>query len=225
MLTQWCPTSDAVSSTFQIRHGQHRFDPVVVGHRECEAWAAYYRREWIRFLISAIGLVRAAFGMRADQTLRGAWYVMRANQVWAAKNHDLDAARKLMRRFYGLIIRSHGMDVDPDRAAGLEVQWWIAHRHRQSGIAPGDETLIDCMNALYVYLYRVDPSVTRRVAELRVAAMDVSDSWVVAGCDRRHPDLATERRLLVDSYTALRQLLDDIASPPPLDSDVIVTLA
>ena len=40
-------------------------------------------------------------------------------------------------------------------------------------------------------------------AELRAEAMDVSDRWIEAGCDPRHPLLAEERALLVRSYAAL----------------------
>jgi hypothetical protein len=39
-------------------------------------------------------------------------------------------------------------------------------------------------------------------------AMDVSDRWVEAGCDLTDPLLAEERRLLVGSYTALRDAVE-----------------
>ena len=38
--------------------------------------------------------------------------------------------------------------------------------------------------------------------------MDASDRWVAAGCDRADPLLAQERRLLVASFTALRDAVD-----------------
>ena len=33
------------------------FDPVVVGNRETDAWAAYYRHEWRRFMVASVGMV------------------------------------------------------------------------------------------------------------------------------------------------------------------------
>jgi hypothetical protein len=39
-------------------------------------------------------------------------------------------------------------------------------------------------------------------------AMDASDRWVAAGCDRADPLLAQERRQLVASYSALRDAVD-----------------
>ncbi len=46
-----------------IRTDPLSFDPVVVGNRETDAWAAYYRHEWRRFLVASVGMVAAAFGM------------------------------------------------------------------------------------------------------------------------------------------------------------------
>ena len=35
------------------------FDPLVVGNRETDAWAAYYRHEWRRFMVASVGMVAA----------------------------------------------------------------------------------------------------------------------------------------------------------------------
>jgi len=59
------------------------FDQVLVGNRETDAWAAYYRREWRGFLVAAVGLVSAGFGMRPHRNVVGAWHVLRANQLWS----------------------------------------------------------------------------------------------------------------------------------------------
>ena len=43
---------------------RHRaFDPRRVGGLECAAWVAYYRRDWLAFLRSAVGLTRHTFGL------------------------------------------------------------------------------------------------------------------------------------------------------------------
>ena len=51
--------------------------------------------------------------------------------------------------------------------------------------------------------YGVPADTVRRAAELRAQAMDVSDRWIEAGCDRAHPLLREERALLMRSYAAL----------------------
>jgi hypothetical protein len=190
------------------RHSARTFDPVAVGRLECDAWAAYYRREWIPFLRAAVGMVRAGFGMGRLRTLRGAWHVLRANQVWAPyPDNDPDAAREHMRRFYALVTRDH-RGLDPARAAALEVEWWSVHREHQHSADITEDELTQALVALYSYVYEVPAETVRSAAELRARAMDVSDRWVAAGCDRSDALLAEERRLLVASFSALREAVD-----------------
>jgi hypothetical protein len=179
------------------------FDPRAVGALECRAWETYYRRKWAAFLLASIGLVRAAFRMSWPRTLVGAWLVLRANQVWAPyPDNDPDAARSLMTRFYQLLRKSEGLDMDPARAAQLEVEWWRAHRENQHG---GDSAaeLVAALSDLYAYTYEAEADRVRHAAALRAEAMDVSNRWVAAGCDPGDPMLAEERALLVRSYASL----------------------
>ena len=186
-------------------HRQASFDPVRVGQRECDAWAAYYRHEWASFLRSAIGMVSAGFGMGRRQTLAGAWCVLQANRVWApVPDNDPDAARDYMARFYRIVRDSGWGSLDPVTAAGYEVEWWRLHRLHQREGAPAD-ALVDALDVLYSYVYDVPPSTMRDAAALRVQAMDLSDEWVAAGCHLDDPLLTQERRALVASYTALRE--------------------
>lgn len=117
------------------------FDPVEVGRLEGAAWAAYYRRQWLRLLVLSVALMRRAFGMDWPRTVHGAWLVLRANQLWAPyPANDPDGARRCMRRFYALLRLAHGGPADPARAAVLEVDWWAAHRahqHRPGPRRPG----------------------------------------------------------------------------------------
>ena len=108
------------------------FDPNAVGGRECQAWVAYYRREWGKLLVASVGLVQAGFGMRWWPTLKGAWLVLRANQLWAPHpDNDPDGARRCMERFYRLVAAEAGESLDTVEAARLEVEWWRLHRERQ----------------------------------------------------------------------------------------------
>jgi hypothetical protein len=196
-------------STTASRSTARSFDPVAVGRLECDAWAAYYRREWGPFLKAAIGMVGAGFGMGRRQTLAGAWHVLRANQVWAPyPDNDPDAAREQMRRFYALVAAQGHPVLDPMRAAELEVDWWRVHRLHQHSADLTEDDLTAALMALYAYVYQVRPDRVREAAGLRMLAMDASDRWVAAGCDRADPLLAQERRQLVASYSALRDAID-----------------
>jgi hypothetical protein len=120
--------------------------------------------------------------------------------LWApVPDNDPDGARATMARFYRLL----GADIDPVRAAELEVEWWRAHRENQYGDHEKGEALVTALAELYAYTYGAPVASVRRAAELRAEAMDVSDRWIEAGKDPAHPLLREERTLLVRSYAAL----------------------
>ena len=184
-------------------HRTRSFDPNRVGACECGAWVAYYRKEWAKLLVVSVGLVRAGFRMRWWPTLKGAWLVLRANQLWApAPVNDADGARRCMERFYRLVAAEAGEPLDTVEAARLEVEWWRLHRERQRGDGSVDP-LVEAVADLYAFVYQVDRDDVRPAAALRARAMDVSDRWVAEGCDPNSPLLAEERSLLVRSYAAL----------------------
>jgi Family of unknown function (DUF5995) len=183
--------------------GPRSFSPVRVGRLECAVWAAYYRREWARFLVLSLLLVRHAFGMDWLRTVHGAWLVLRANQLWAPAANDPEGARRCMRRFYALLRVTYGEPADPVGAARREVEWWAVHRAHQKGEQGDAEPLVNALAALYAYVYGTDPVAVRLAAVERAAAMDISDRWVEEGCDLASPLLAQERAALVRSYAAL----------------------
>jgi len=185
------------------QRGMRAFDPRAIGRRECGAWVAYYRRQWPRFLAYAVGMVRSGFALPWPRTISGAWYVLRANQMWApATNNKPDRARDYMRRFYVLVTETHGEHFDTTEAARLEVEWWRAHREAQrDGVASTE--LVDALAALYAHVYNVSPDTVRTAAEERADAMVISDRWVADGRDPDSPALATEQAALIRSYAAL----------------------
>jgi hypothetical protein len=166
---------------------------------------SYYRREWVRFLRSLVTLTRHMFGLPWLSTLRGAWLVLRANQLWAPfPDNDRAGARRAMERFYAMVARRHGESIDPGRAAELEVEWWRVHREHQRGMSSDDGApLIAALSALYSYVYGVPASEVRVAAEQRALAMRYSDRWVREGCDLMSPLIDQERAALVRSYAGL----------------------
>jgi hypothetical protein len=182
------------------------FDPVRVGELECDAWVAYYRRRWATFLRAAFGLTRESFGLSWPATLRGGWWVLRANQVWAPyPDNDPDAARGYMERFYRLVLGRSGEDFDPIEAARLEVGWWRAHRELQHDNGEVDDReLVSALTDLYSHVYSVRREDVTVAAEQRALAMVQSDRWVDEGRDPTSPLIADERASLIRSYEALR---------------------
>jgi hypothetical protein len=179
------------------------FDPLRVGRIEAALWVAYYRREWARFLVLSLCVIRSTFGMDWIRTVHGAWLVLRANQLWAPKANDPAGARRCMSRFYGLLLLTYGEPADPARAAALEVDWWAVHRAHQWGDDEDSGPLVTALAKLYAYAYGTDEEAVRPAAEHRAAAMDISDRWVAEGCALDSPLLSAERAELIRSYSAL----------------------
>ncbi|HEX5821944.1 MAG TPA: hypothetical protein VFY30_09270 [Solirubrobacterales bacterium] len=185
--------------------GMRSFDPVRVGELECDAWVTYYRRNWVGVLRAALALTRESFGLSWPETLRGGWWVLRANQLWAPyPDNDPDGARRYMERFYRMIAAREGASFEPAEAARREVEWWRAHRELQHGRADGDDgELVEALVQLYAYVYSVPPDSVRSAARERALAMLHSDRWIDDGCDPSSPLIAEERAALVGSYRFL----------------------
>ena len=121
-----------------------------------------------------------------------------------------------MTRFYAIADKTGRLTVNPRTAAELEVAWWHVHRLHQHDDQVTDEDLVASLVRLYSYIYQAKPDDVRRAAELRAAAMALSDAWVSAGCHLDDPILAQQRLALVASFTALREASDrgGLASDP-----------
>jgi hypothetical protein len=201
------------------RHSPRNFDAVALGRLETQAWASYYRREWVKALRAFVGMVDQGFGLGPRLTFIAAWHVLRANQAWApVPVNDPEAARAAMLRFYRLVLAHSDLTYDPVRASELEVEWWRIHRARQRGDdASRDDVatraeLEAALVALYAHVYSAPPEAMREAARWRAEAMDESDAWVAAGCDLADPRLASERRALVASYAALFDAVSRVKS-------------
>src|SRR5512133_170016 len=191
------------------RRPRFAFDPVALGRSECDAWAAYYRRDWRRMLVGALGMVRHGCALGHFGNLKAAWHAMRAIQAWAPyPENNPESARQHMARFYRMADKAGRLSVDPQIAAKLEVAWWHAHRAHQHDHRVSEDDLLASLVDLYSYIYEAKRDEVRRAAELRVQAMALSDAWVVGGCHLDDPLLAQERLALVASFTALREASD-----------------
>ena len=179
------------------------FDPVKVGNLETTLWVTYYRRQWARFLVTSLLVVRDTFGMDWLRTVHGAWLVLRANQLWAPNPGDPDGARRCMARFYALLLLTHGAPADPARAARLEVDWWAAHREHQYDEGSDDGPLVTALARLYAFVYDTAEEAVRPAAQHRARAMDISDRWVNGGREPGSPLIASVRAELVRCYASL----------------------
>jgi hypothetical protein len=198
--------------------GAHRsFDPRVVGELECAAWVAYYRRNWLRFLICALRVSRHAFGLSWKATIQCSWLVLRANQLWAPfPDNNAERSRRMMERFYRIVQQLYAEPFDPGTAADLEVQWWRVHRdHQRFSRGSDGPALADAFARLYAHVYGVSERAVRPAAEQRALAMRYSDQWVREGCLLDSVLIEHECDALVRSYSALLSAVQRPRAPIP----------
>lgn len=183
-------------------------DPHGVAQLESALWVAYYRREWLRFVWTAMFVIHQVFGLTWPATFRGSWFLMRATQLWAPCDNDPVAARYAMERFYRLVKQQRDWLFDPAEAARLEVEWWRVHRVIQPpGARSEAHVLVDALSALYAYAFGVPDTAVRVAAEQRALAMQYCDQWVRAGCDLESSLIAHKRAALARSYASLAAVL------------------
>ena len=180
-------------------------DPQRVAQLESALWVSYYRREWLRFLRTALVVMRDVFGLPWVSTARGSWFLLRATRTWSpCPDNDPPAARLAMERFYCLLKQHTDEPFDPAEAARLEVEWWGIHRlHQQTEASADARALVDALAALYAYAFGVPDTAIRKAAEHRALAMGYCDEWVRAGCDPESLLIVQKRAALVHSYASL----------------------
>lgn len=179
------------------------FDPRQVAYYEKESWVAYYQRRWFRLLRLLIGLIRSTFGLSLLQAMYISIPSTRAQIAFAPQDNDVPKAIDQMRRFYTYIKQVHHEDFDPDEAARLEVNWWVAHR-KYFGHSHNPE-VIEAVAKLYAAAYQISIDRVRDAATHRAQAMVYSDAWVISERDENSPLLKQEEAELLKSYIALRE--------------------
>ena len=185
-----------------VRH----FDPKKIAHYEKENYVAYYQKAWLKLLRVSVGLVKESFGLSWPQAAYGAYLVARAEIAFAPfPENDVPKAEAYMTRFYRFIASVHRLDINPQRAAKVEVNWWSVHR-RLFGNAQNEE-LVQAITDLYAAAYDVEPAVLTDAARLRAQGMLYSDLWVNGGKPFPSPLLEQEEDALYRGYAALKEAL------------------
>ncbi len=125
-------------------------------------------------------LLRTQYRMPFWRSQAVAYRAARAAFVFKDGRGRADYERALpdLVRFYQSIRDVADTDFDVERAARLELEWWIVHRERKRH-APGD--LDRALADLAAELYRVPAASLAEHARLRAAAMEVRDTKAEQG--------------------------------------------
>jgi hypothetical protein len=156
------------------------FDADEIARLETAMWRSYYEKQRLSLFMQLSELLRAQYNMPRVRSNQVAYYAANAAFVFkkGKQRSDYEKAQPDLVRFYGALRKTSDIDFDVDRAARLELKWWIIHRERAQH-PPGDleKSLVD----LQAELYRVPADRLMEHARLRAEAMTIRDNKAEAG--------------------------------------------
>ncbi len=183
-----------------------RFDADEVARLETAMWRSYYDRRRARLFFQLGGLLRTQYGFPFWQSQRVAFNAARAAFVFKDGRGRADYERALpdLVAFYQAIRRVGDVPFDAERAARLELEWWIVHRERKQH-QPGD--LADALAATAAEVYQVPAERLTEHARLRADAMTIRDEQAAAH-GVTEADWARIDELLHASWRSLHQAVN-----------------
>ncbi|MBA3255868.1 MAG: hypothetical protein H0W34_00065 [Pyrinomonadaceae bacterium] len=108
------------------------FNPDEVARLETAMWRSYYERQRVRLFNQLSELLRTQYNMPLIRSNRVAYYAANAAFVFqkGKQRSDYEKALPDLVKFYESIRQTSDLPFDVNRAARLELEWWIIHRDR-----------------------------------------------------------------------------------------------
>lgn len=162
------------------QHSLKDFDPKVVARLETDMWRSYYAKERVKLFRQLAELMRSQYGMPYATSNAVAYQAAQAAFVFkeGKKREDYEKALPALVKFYQAIHDGADVNFDVEKAAKLELEWWIIHRQR-------DKYSLDDLNKslaeLPAEVYRVPIDRLMEHARLRQEAMTIRDKRAEAG--------------------------------------------
>jgi len=156
------------------------FDPNEVARIETAMWRSYYDKQQLRLYNQMTELLRRQYNLPFIRSNTVAYQAARAAFVFKGGHNRQEYERTLpyLTSFYTSIRKVSDIPFDIDRAARLELEWWIIHRERDQHQS-GD--LARALAALQSELYQLPAERFAEHARLRAEAMNIRDTKADAG--------------------------------------------
>ena len=183
-----------------------QFDPDEVARLDTAMWRSYYGRERLRLFLELGEVLRSQY--RLPWVRSNAVAVKAAKAAFVFKDGksrpDYEKALPDLVDFYSEIraVSSTGFDVE--KAAKLELEWWIVHRERERH-DPND--LVVALAELAAEVYQQPVGDFMEHARLRAEAMTIRDTKAAAG-GVSEEDWAEIDRLLHESWRSLHRAVN-----------------
>src|SRR6266576_1414324 len=151
------------------------FDPDEVARLETAMWRSYYEKQRLQLFNQLAELLRTQYHMSALRSNQVAYYGANAAFVFkqGQQRSDYEKALPDLVNFYDAIRKLSDIPFDVDRAARLELEWWIIHRQRAQH-PPGD--LEKALADLQAEIYHVPVDRVMEHGRLRAEAMTIRDT-------------------------------------------------
>ncbi|HKZ00952.1 MAG TPA: hypothetical protein VJ180_01855 [Pyrinomonadaceae bacterium] len=129
MLAIWVSHDLFAPRTAHLRN----FDADEVAKLETGMWRSYYERRQLRLFNQLSELLRTQYDMPFIRSNLVGYYAAHAAFVFKRGKARADYEKALpdLVRFYRAIRKMSDSPFDVDRAAKLELEWWIIHRERE----------------------------------------------------------------------------------------------
>lgn len=182
------------------------FNPDEVARLDTEMWRSYYAKERLRLFNQLSELLRTQYNLPFLRSNQVAYQAARAAFVFkdGRGREDYSKALPYLVSYYSSIRKVSDIPFDVDRAAELELEWWIVHRERKKH-APGD--LERALAELAAEIYRMPAEPFMEHARLRAEAMEIRDTKAEAG-GVSEADWSRIDALLHDSWRSLWQAVN-----------------
>jgi hypothetical protein len=156
------------------------FDADEVARLETAMWRSYYEKERVQLFNQLSKLLRTQYDMPLVRSNQVAYYAANAAFVFqkGRQRSDYEKALPDLVKFYQSLRNMSDIPFDVDRAARLELEWWIIHRERAKH-PPGD--LEQALAELQAEIYGIPIERLREHGRLRAEAMTIRDTKAGAG--------------------------------------------
>ena len=157
-----------------------KFDPIEVARLETAMWRSYYERRRLRLFALMAEFLRAQYRLPLLRSNVVAYQAARAAFVFKTGRNRADYERALpfLENFYAALRRVSNIPFNPQRAARLELEWWIVHRERAQH---GPNDLAGVLAAEAAEIYQVPAESMTEHARLRAEAMTLRDTQAERG--------------------------------------------
>jgi hypothetical protein len=179
------------------------FNPDEVARLETAMWRSYYDRKQVALYNQMTELLRTQYNLPLVRSNVVAYDAAQAAFVFKDGHNRAEYEKALpnLVSFYTSIRKVSDIPFDIDRAARLELEWWIIHRERHTH-ASGD--LDRALAELAAVFYRVPVERVAEHARLRAEAMTIRDNKAESG-GVTEKDWAKIDELLHESWRSLKE--------------------